>query len=173
MSELIRVTNIQSRDYMTRLLFVLSLCSIFSVSAVQAAPKGRHALKNAEYEVSYDDGTHERVLFKNGSFTRKVHETNYTFKVSDKPILVTDKHIAFLVVGVSKGGTGYWGTIKQVDLNSNPPREIGSYPQLEDRVEVLDMKVSDNKLKVSIKKHGPQDPLCCPTVRDIVEYPMK
>ncbi len=153
-------------------VFSAVLASHFS-SAISVTPKEIQAVKNAQYEVKFDDGSREKVIFKDGSFNRRVDDIEYKFGLGKDPLLITDKGFAFVVMGVTKGGTGSWSTIKQVDLKSSPPSEIAEYPMEEDRIKIVDLKLERNKLKVGVVKHSPTDPLCCPTVKDTLEYPIR
>ena len=160
--------------------YVLTIAVLFLIlpmtSGVAQEIDQMSVIRNAIYRVQYDDKTQEKAKFTNGVFTKDdlANDLKYFFEIAQKPMLVTDLGVAYVVMWTSKGGSGGWATIKVIDLKTNPPDEIKSFPQIaEDRIQIESLLLNGKHLILKVLRHGPEDALCCPTQKGIIKYSLQ
>jgi hypothetical protein len=158
--------------------FAFGLIVLFS-NKIWANPitgPDQQKIKNAFFQVEYDNHRKEMVQFHNGSYSSHDSATDidYKFEVADKPLLKEDSGQTYVVLWTSKAGTGHWAVVKQVDLSANPARETKSFPTIaEDRIRIDDISIKNSKLILKVTKHRTNDPSCCPTQKSTIEYPLQ
>jgi hypothetical protein len=87
--------------------------------------------------------------------------------------LDTDKaEDAAVVMAVSGGGTGTFYYLHAALNRDGEPVPTASV-LLGDRVPVNSVTVSDGMIVVKLREHGPDDPLCCPTVEATRTYALR
>jgi len=110
--------------------------------------------------------------FRNGEF---VDEANLRFgTVVPSPRVKGDfdgdgsPEVALLVV-INTGGTGVY--VNLVSVGTSGSRAVQeAVLALGDRVEIVSMEYRDRKIHLDMVVHGPDDPLCCPSVREVRQY---
>jgi hypothetical protein len=159
------------------IIALVSLILAFAPGAfaagTKASPKEMAMIKSATYVVKMDGHKAEPVEFKDGEYRARNEKakTDYTFNIWADTMLITKGKVAYVVQGMSRGGTGYWMQIKAVDLKNDPAIEIKSFPRIkEDRVKVEKISIVGKTLVLDILKHGGTDVLCCPTHKDKIRY---
>jgi hypothetical protein len=74
-----------------------------------------------------------------------------------------------IVLESDPGGSGVFFDLVGVLNRAGQPVTLAPVP-LGDRVEINDLALDDGTVRVNLIKHGPDDPLCCPTLEVTLEY---
>lgn len=74
-----------------------------------------------------------------------------------------------MVLESDPGGSGVFFDLVGVLNRAGRPVTLAPVP-LGDRVEISDLALDDGTVRVTLIKHGPDDPLCCPTLEVTLEY---
>jgi hypothetical protein len=77
---------------------------------------------------------------------------------------VNGKYYAAVILVSEGGGSGTFYTLHLVGLEDGKAQEAASI-LLGDRIELHDLAIADDRIKVELTRAGPNDPLCCPTER--------
>lgn len=140
-------------------------------------------LENAEYYIRVFD---KNVEFKGGNYEERVSESGAEFTITagiypDFQDEESKYKIAFgdlnndkkddvaVIIFSNTGGSGSWIDLAVI-LNSNgEPTFIGSV-SLGDRTRINSIIIDKGIITLDIVTHGPEDPMCCPTLEKTVKY---
>ncbi len=134
---------------------------------------------NLEYSVRLEPGAPRiKAKLKEGHFERSEDDIPYRFDLSKGSPLVMESQggwkMAYVAISKSMGGTGHWQSIHEIQLAPGEPHEVRVIAEeTEDRERFEKLSVSGNFLIAKILRHRKKDPLCCPTKRVTVRYPLK
>jgi heat shock protein HslJ len=131
-------------------------------------------LKNAEYQSSFP--ARRRVKLTNGIYREKIVPNSAT----DLIIILSDKvaygdlngdgeEDAAVILITDSGGSGTFHQLAVVLNQKGSPNHVASQ-LLGDRVEVKSLSVRSGEIAVEMITHGPNDPLCCPTLEVTQNY---
>lgn len=76
---------------------------------------------------------------------------------------------AVVFLATNTGGSGTFISINAVLNDSGTPRAV-SYLAVGDRVQIVSVAVNGGLITVNVIRHGPNDPLCCPTQAATLSY---
>ncbi|GEM_PF-998420 len=136
------------------------------------------ALKNAEYQSEWPadgvakltDGEYEEEIVP-GAASKLVivfYPDMYAFGDLDGDG-VED---ATVVLATSGGGSGTFISLEAVINNQGTPNHVAT-ASLGDRVEVKSVAIEAGVITVDMVTHGPDDPLCCPTLEVTQKYELQ
>ena len=133
------------------------------------APAGldKTALSNATYTGVMD--VNDSYTLKNGKFSEKVMPDSAMMT----EVMLTDQ-IAYgdlngvpsaaVIIGATGGGSGYFYSLHIMQAKDGKPVEVATIA-LGDRSPVIALQVSDNQTLVDMITQGPDQPMCCGTLR--------
>lgn len=127
-------------------------------------------LGNAEYCSSLYD---EEIQLKDGEHNGTLEEPPVLAGISDT-IAFGDlngdgKEDAAVIFYSSGGGSGtFYELIVMINKNGSP--YCADAKELGDRVIIKSITIESGIITVNMAIHGPNDPMCCPTVQKIVKY---
>lgn len=133
------------------------------------------ALKNAEYQSEWPadglakltDGEYEEEIVP-GAASKLIivfYRDIYAFGDLDGDG-VED---AAVVLATSGGGSGTFISLEAVINDKGTPNHVAT-ASLGDRVEVKSVAIESGKITVDMVTHGPDDPMCCPTLEATQKY---
>jgi len=135
------------------------------------------ALKNAEYQSEFPASRKARLT--NGAYREKIvpgSATELVIILSDKFALgdlngdgVED---AAVVLVSNPGGSGTFYDLAAVINQNGTPKHVASL-LLGDRVKVKSLSIRSGEVAVEMTKHGPKDPMCCPTLEVTQKYKLQ
>jgi len=126
-------------------------------------------VKNAQYTIKPGDRT---LTFKlvNGTYQSGTDTTApdyYQVTMSDKVAFgdlngdgVAD---AAVTIGINMGGSGVFEYVVAFVSNNGQPVQAGYY-FVDDRAKLDALTIKDEKIVADAVVHGPNDPMCCPTI---------
>jgi len=132
------------------------------------------ALKNAEYRSEQYGDTW--VKLKNGKHEERTEPDGtleFVLRLSDK-IAFGDlnndgRQDAAVILVSSGGGSGsFRELIAVLDKNGSPRQAAVQF--LGDRTDIKSIAIRSGVIHVDLVRHGPNDPMCCPTVRELKKY---
>jgi len=158
------------------LVMILTSVSLHWVCRCPAAeaPLTIQALKNSEYRSEQYGG--EWVRLKNGRHEERAQPDgapDFVIKLSDN-IAFGDlnndgvKDAAVILI-TSGGGSGSFRELIAVLNRSGSPRQVASH-SLGDRTDIKSISIRSGVIFVDLIRHGPNDPMCCPTVREVKKF---
>jgi len=129
-------------------------------------------LKNAEYNTQYG-----RVRFKNGIYEKPypnsasvIHVGIYKNMIVLGNLNNDDEKDAILIIDSYGGGSGHFYELAVVVNNHGKMIHLTS-ADLGDRVVINSISINEEReIILSMVTHGPNDALCCPTLKKIVRY---
>ena len=141
-------------------------------------PLTLEALKNAEYQSEWPadgmakltDGEYEEEIVP-GAASKLIivfYPDMYAFGDLDGDG-VED---AAVVLATSGGGSGTFITLEAVINDQGRPNHVAS-ASLGDRVEMKSISIESGVITVDIVTHGPDDPMCCPSLEVTQEYELQ
>lgn len=80
------------------------------------------------------------------------------------------KEDAVAVLGVNYGGTGYWPQLAVVVQGEDGIYRNISFWRFADRDSVNCLKIQNGVIQTQVMLHGPDDPLCCASIRATKEF---
>lgn len=127
------------------------------------------ALKNAEYKASFLNN--KTIRLADGKYQEKAQAGAATETV----VALYPKYAlgdlngdgvedAVVVLASSGGGSGSFYELAVVLNQGGTPRHVAS-ESLGDRIKLEDISIKAGTIAVEMVTHGPQDPLCCPTLK--------
>lgn len=125
--------------------------------ASQWAQSGRAKLVNGQYRESAAPGAATEIL---------VRATEYSALGDLDGDGIGD---GVMVLESDPGGSGVFFDLVAALNRNGEPVTLAPVP-LGDRVEVNELTLEDGSVLVSLTKHGPDDPQCCPTLDVTLEY---
>jgi uncharacterized membrane protein len=126
-------------------------------------------LKKATYRGILDDpvtlveGRYEGEPFEPGASSRPVVRL-VPGMVSTGDLTGDGKDEAVVVLAHNSGGSGVFMYLAVMQQTRGGPDNIATV-HLGDRVKVIDIEISDGKIRLQLVQHGPKDPMCCPTLQ--------
>ena len=129
-------------------------------------------LRNMTYKISEEaDGQVELI---NGSYVKKE-------KYGETSVVLDNKNIAYsedqskvaVVLTTNSGGTGFWRTLVVLSSNNEKIEQVAYNELLEDRISIESLKFSGKQIAIKVLKHGPDDPSCCPSIKDEYIYDLE
>jgi len=79
---------------------------------------------------------------------------------------------AVVVLVASGGGSGSFYSLEAVLNQAGKPHHIAS-AALGDRAQLESLSVASGRITVEMVTHGPNDPMCCPTLEVTQEYELQ
>jgi hypothetical protein len=79
---------------------------------------------------------------------------------------------AAVVLATSGGGSGTFISLEAVVNDKGTAKHVASAP-LGDRVQVKSVVIESGEITVDMVTHGPDDPMCCPTVEATQKYKLQ
>jgi len=79
---------------------------------------------------------------------------------------------AAVIFAYNGGGSGTFLNLVAV-LNKSAGPSVAASTLLGDRVVIHSVEIVDRRVVLKMRVHGPQDPLCCPTVETTVRFALK
>ncbi len=132
-------------------------------------------LQNAEYLTEFT--TSKKAKLVNGRYEESIAPGSASkvsvafvpdkFALGDLNADGADDAVVFL--GVNTGGSGTFISINAVLNDKGTPRAV-SYLAVGDRVQIVSVAISGGLITVNVIRHGPNDPLCCPTQAATLAY---
>ena len=134
-------------------------------------------LKNAVYNGIYDepvklsDGLYEGEPFVAGGAARP------TVNLVDRLVAAGDLNAddvedAAVLLGENSGGSGFFTYLAAMVNEAGSPINAAT-TLLGDRVQIKSMVIDNGQILVEIVTQGPDDPLCCPTLKLRVSYQLQ
>jgi predicted small lipoprotein YifL len=136
------------------------------------------ALKNAEYQSEFPKSKKARLT------DGKYEEEIVPGSASKLVIVVYPDMYAFgdlngdgvddaaVVLATSGGGSGTFISLEAVINDKGTPKHIAS-ASLGDRARIQSIAIQSGEITVNMITHGPQDPLCCPTLEVTQKYKLQ
>jgi heat shock protein HslJ len=165
---------------------VLLLGALFSVTGCGGQTAGAHeggveplkeeSLKNTEYHGIYaetirlTDGMHEGEPFVEGGASRPTVTFTGVYAFGDLNGDGVDDAVAVLVE--NSGGTGSFRYLAAVLNQGGSPKNVATY-FLGDRGQVQSVSIAEGEITVDVVAHGPDDPMCCPSQREVQVYALR
>jgi hypothetical protein len=72
----------------------------------------------------------------------------------------------------SGGGSGTFYELHVLVERNGQPYDV-AWTQLGDRVQINSVAIEDNQIAVDMVTHGPDDPMCCPTLQVVQTYALQ
>lgn len=162
-------------------LVFLSLTSLVSCGQKTPEPPPPltvEMLKNAEYQSEWPaEGVAE---LKDGEYQEEIVPG-----AASKLIIVVypDMHAfgdlngdgvddAGVVLATSGGGSGTFISLEAVINDKGTPKHVASAP-LGDRAQIKSVAIESGEITVDMVTHGPEDPMCCPTLEVTQKYELQ
>jgi uncharacterized membrane protein/heat shock protein HslJ len=131
-------------------------------------------LKNAEYKSKFS--ANGKVKLTNGIYKEKIVPDS----ASDLVITLSDKVAygdingdgdmdAAVILITNAGGSGTFHHLAVVINQNGSPKHAASQ-FLGDRVELKSLSVESEAIAIEMITHGPNDPMCCPTLKTNLNY---
>jgi hypothetical protein len=167
-----------------RVFIPILSCLFFALSLYQAPSLGElksssrtltvGALKNGEYQSEFSPSG--RVKLNNGTYKEKIvpdSSAELVVTLSDKmafgDLNGDGKQDAAVILITDLGGSGTFLYLAAVIDQNGSPNNVASQ-LLGDRVKVKNLSISSGEISVEMIKHGPTDPLCCPSSQTTQDY---
>jgi heat shock protein HslJ len=169
----------------TLLMAVLALVTACSApapgapaGAVQAPePLNLEALQNAEYQGIYEgqviqltDGRYEGEPFVEGGASRPTVIFIEPYAFGDLNGDDVDDAVALLVE--NSGGSGSFVYLAALLNQNGLPNNVATQ-LLGDRTQVQALAIDEGIVRINIVTHGPEDPMCCPSLRVVETYELQ
>ncbi len=145
-----------------------------NISLFPSKPLTIEGLKNAEYQSEFS--VSGRVKLSNGIYRGKIVPES----ASELIVLLSDQ-VAFgdlngdgaddaaVVLITDPGGSGTFRHLGAVINQQGSPKHVTSI-LLGDRVKVKSLSIRSGEIAVEMITHGPNDPMCCPTLQVAQNY---
>jgi len=79
---------------------------------------------------------------------------------------------AAVVLVTDPGGSGIFFDLAVLSEGAGAPVNVASLA-LGDRVDLRSLSIEDSRITVDMISHGPNDPMCCPSLRETVAYELR
>jgi hypothetical protein len=79
---------------------------------------------------------------------------------------------AAVILATSGGGSGTFISLEAVINDQGTPKHVAS-AELGDRAKIESVLIESGEITVELVTHGPDDPLCCPTVEATQKYELQ
>lgn len=143
----------------------------------QAWCAGMQQLRNAEYPISNLVPNRPTVRLTNGIYENRAETTRVNLINLPGLLQLTDatgdqKADGVVILSASTGGSGAF-TYLSIAPEQNGRLQPSSTVFLGDRVRVEAVQVQGSQIRVTLLTQGPNDPMCCPTVRQTRVYELR
>jgi uncharacterized membrane protein len=129
------------------------------------------ALENAEYLSEWVD--EDRVRLEDGAYEDPELRLRIVLATHAAGDLDGDElNDAAVVLVIDPGGSGTFYDLAAVVNVGGAPKNIASHP-LGDRVQLDSMAIEAGKVILKMVTHGPDDPMCCPTLAIEATYALQ
>ena len=130
---------------------------------------GPASLQNAVYQL--DDIEAGRVKLTAGKFEDAAAHVWVTLldEIAYGDLTGDGRPEAVVVLATNTGGSGVFHTLAVVEDVGGRPANVAS-ADLGDRVRLNALAIDYDAVYVDLVKHGPSDPMCCPTLRVSLVY---
>ncbi len=135
------------------------------------------ALGNAEYYCNWYD---EIVQLTNGSYCKPPPDpewtTGYVYvgifkdKIAFGDLNNNARKDAVVILDSHGGGTGHFYELAVMDGQYSGTLQYLTGKKLGDRVIINSITIQSGMIILDMITHGPNDPLCCPTLKKIIKY---
>lgn len=130
---------------------------------VENAQYGQFKLTNGKYEYTFEQGKADAVK-----------PTRGIIEISDNKIVFGDidgdgKDDAAVILVENTSGSGWFYSLA-VLINKDGKPSYMDQIDLGDRVIINSVSVKEKEIVIDMVTHGPKDGLCCPTLRQTVNY---
>jgi heat shock protein HslJ len=118
--------------------------------------------------------TNEPAQFVDGKYEDTEAQINASLSVLN-PIAygyLNDVWTAGVLIGENGGGSGVFTTLNVVQDSNGAPTPV-AMTLLGDRVQVHSVTIGAHEIEVDMTTQGPNDPMCCPTMRVIQVYTLE
>lgn len=172
---------------MSRFKFCLSALLLLALAlgsagckkaATPPPPLTVDALRNAEYRSEWPaDGV---AKLKDGQYEEEIVPGS-----ASKLIIVVypDMHAfgdlngdgaddAAVVLATSGGGSGTFISLEAMVNDKGAPKHVASTP-LGDRAQIKSVRIEGGEIAVDMVTHGPDDPMCCPTLESTKKFKLE
>ena len=154
---------------------LISLMSCSEKEPEHSAALTAESLKNAEYQSEWPAGGTAKL-------TDGIYREKYMEGAASELVvaLIPDVHAfgdldgdgvkdAAVILATSGGGSGTFISLEAV-INDNGTPNHAATVLLGDRVQVKSVTAESGEITVDMVTHGPDDPLCCPTLEVTHKY---
>jgi hypothetical protein len=128
------------------------------------------ALQNAEYRSEWPKGGVAKLT--DGEYQEEIAPGSASKLVI---LMMPDKYAfgdlngdgvddAAVILATSGGGSGTFISLEAVINEAGTPKDVASTP-LGDRTQISSVVIDDGKITVDMVTHGPNDPMCCPSLK--------
>jgi heat shock protein HslJ/major membrane immunogen (membrane-anchored lipoprotein) len=150
-----------------------SAASTLDQSGDEITPLTEQMLKNGTYEGIYQeaiqltDGLFEGQPFVDGGASRPTVTFTGVYVWGDLNSDGVDDAVVVLVE--SSGGSGSFFYLAAVLNRNGNPENVATY-LLGDRAQVQSITAAEGNIEIHTVAHGPDDPMCCPTQKAILNF---
>lgn len=115
-----------------------------------------------------------RVQFTNGEYREAMAPgsiSELSVKLTDKVAYgkITGEDIAAVIIVTDPGGSGTFYDLAVLVKDTEEWSNVDAV-SLGDRVKIHSIVIEKDKITVDLTSHGPEDPMCCPTVRAVKSF---
>ncbi|MEJ2735224.1 MAG: META domain-containing protein [Anaerolineae bacterium] len=158
-----------------RLLNAEGLKAAVYTAKTEAAAFALETLQNAEYQTEWTrEGT---VRLEDGEYQAPAAPGS-----ASEIVIALTEHIAVgelsgqpaatPILFSSGGGSGTFYELHVLVERNGQPYDV-AWTQLGDRVQINSVAIEDNQIAVDMVTHGPDDPMCCPTLQVVQTYALQ
>ena len=157
--------------------FLAILILLFSYGCSEKPSLSLEMLKNIEYKGIYDkpvkltDGTYEGEPFVEGGSSREsVHFVDSLTRFGD--LNGDGINDAIVILLENSGGSGVF--IYMAVVLSQDEKAINvATKSLSDRTQIESISINSKEIVLTLLTHGPDDPMCCPSQKEIKKYELE
>lgn len=158
---------------MIRRVLSYSMIILLHSTGLRSATNGSLTLtqlKNTDYTIAEWGVPRQVIKLNNGEYLHPKHELDLHL---GKQIAFGDldgdgAQDAVVVMWLGTGGNGAMVSLAAVLNQNGEPRHVATI-ELEDRAEIVSLTIQTGLIRAELKRHGPNDGLCCPSMK-VVEY---
>lgn len=159
------------------LLIVTLVMSACTSATPTPTPLTIDMLKNAEYESEFPKS--KKAKLTDGAYQEEIAPgaaSKLTVNLLDQYATgdlngdgVAD---AAVILAANMGGSGTFVNLAAVLNEGGKPKHVAS-TSLGDRVQIKSVSIKGGEIAVDMVKHGPNDPMCCPTQQVTQKYKLQ
>ncbi len=149
-------------------LFLCAALTLLGSKALAQPPRLTiEVLRNSQYRID-----NETIKLKNGKYLRKTPDDFMDARLSKVAFGDLDNdgmEDAAVLLIYSGGGSGSFYLLFAV-INKNGTPYNAASTLLGDRVVVQSFNIKSGRISIDMITHGPDDPSCCPTLKEVIRY---